>query len=101
MTRSLVVDTEALDEAEAQARYYAERAGEVVSLRFTAEIEAVFRGLLEGRFVGVNHPRARFRLPIKRVFLDRFPFAVVFYVENDVVTVVPDQRQLLLQVDDN
>ena len=32
----------------------------------------------------MNHPRARFRLPIKRVLLDRFPFALVFYVENNV-----------------
>ncbi|MBA2540594.1 MAG: hypothetical protein H0V17_13215 [Deltaproteobacteria bacterium] len=88
MTRSLVVDGEAYAEAEAQVRYYAERAGEIVSLRFAAEIEAVFRGLVEGRFVGVNHPRVRFRLPLKRVLLDRFPFAIVFYVENEVVTVV-------------
>jgi len=28
------------------------------------------------------------RLPIKRVFLDRFPFAVVFYVEDQTVHVV-------------
>lgn len=88
MTRTLVVDSEAYEEAEAQTRYYAERAGEIVSLRFVAEIEAIFRGLVESRFVGVNHPRVTFRLPIKRVFLDRFPFAVVFYVEDDVVTVV-------------
>jgi len=36
----------------------------------------------------VNHPRVRFRLPIKRVFLDRFPFAVVFYVDDETVHVV-------------
>jgi plasmid stabilization system protein ParE len=88
MTRTFRVDEEAADEAEAQARYYAVRAGEAVSLRFAAEIEAIYRGLADGRFVGVNHPRVQFRQPLKRVFLDRFPFAVVFFVEGEVVTVV-------------
>jgi plasmid stabilization system protein ParE len=88
MIRALVVDEEAAEEAEAQTRYYAERGGEAVSLRFVAEIEAVYRGLAEGRFVGVNHPGVQFRQPIKRVFLDPFPFAVVFFIESDVVTVV-------------
>ena len=88
MTRSLVVEEEAADEAEAQARYYADRAGTRVALRFVAEVEAIYRGLAEERFVGVNHPRARFRLPLKRVFLERFPMCVVFYVEGDTVHVV-------------
>jgi hypothetical protein len=30
----------------------------------------------------------QFRLAVKRVFLDRFPFAVVFYVEGDTVRVI-------------
>ena len=85
MSRTVVVDEEAVEEAEAQARYYREHAGEEVALRFAAEIEAIYSGLAEGRFVGVNHPRVTFRLPLKRVFLDRFPFAVVFYVDGDVV----------------
>jgi plasmid stabilization system protein ParE len=63
MTRSVVVDNAAAEEAETQVRYYAERAGEGVALRFVAEIEAIYRGLAEGRFVGVNHPHVRFRLP--------------------------------------
>jgi plasmid stabilization system protein ParE len=88
MNRTLVVDEQAIEEAEAEVRYYLQRAGELVAARFAAEIEASYRGLVEGRLVGVNHPRVRFRLPIKRVFLDRFPFAVVFYVEDDVVRVV-------------
>jgi toxin ParE1/3/4 len=88
MNRTVIVDEDAAEEAEAQARYYAQRAGESVSLRFVMEIEAIYRGLAEGRFVGANHPRVRFRLPVKRVFLDRFPFAVVFFLENDIVTVV-------------
>lgn len=88
MNRTLVVDEVAVEEAEEQARYYADRAGEVIALRFVAEVEAIYRGLAEGRFVGVNHLRVQFRLPVKRVFLDRFPFAVVFYIENEIVTVV-------------
>ena len=88
MNRTLVVDEAAAEEAEAQARYYFEHAGEAVAVRFAGEIEAVYRGLTAGRYAGVNHPRVRFRLPIKRVFLDRFPFAVVFYVERDTVHVV-------------
>lgn len=88
MTRRLVVDEEASEEADAQVRYYAERAGEHVALRFVAEVEAVYVALADGRIVGANYPRVRFRLPLKRVFLDRFPFAVVFYVEEDEVHVV-------------
>jgi plasmid stabilization system protein ParE len=52
MSRALVVDQEASEEAEAQARYYAERAGERVALRFVAELEAIYRGLSQGRFAG-------------------------------------------------
>lgn len=88
MTRRLIVDEEASEEAEEQTRYYAERAGEHVALRFAVEIEAIYVALAEGRRVGVSYPHVRFRLPLKRVFLDRFPFAVVFYVEEDNVHVV-------------
>ena len=88
MTRRVVVDGEAAEEAEAEVRYYRERAGPLVASRFAAEIEAIYRGLSERRFVGVNHQRVRFRLPIKRVFLNRFPFAVVFYLEDETVHVV-------------
>lgn len=88
MNRKLVVDEAAAEEAEAQVRYYAERAGMHVALRFVSEIEAIYRGLAEGRFAGVNHQRVRFRLPVKRVFIDRFPFAVVFYVEDETVRIL-------------
>lgn len=88
MTRAVLVDETAVDEAEAQALYYAEHAGVEIALRFAAEIEAIYRGLAEQRFVGVNHPRVRFRSQIKRVFLDRFPFAVVFFVDGDTVHVI-------------
>lgn len=88
MSRTLVVDEQAADEAEAQTAYYRERAGDVISVRFVLEIEAIYRGLSDGRLVGVNHPRVRFRVPVKRVFLERFPFAVVFIVENELVTVI-------------
>jgi plasmid stabilization system protein ParE len=57
MSRTVVVDEEAAEEAEAQAQYYAERAGEDVALRFAAEIEAIYRGLADRRLVGVNHQR--------------------------------------------
>jgi plasmid stabilization system protein ParE len=87
MTRVIEVDEEAAEEAEAQVRYYSERAGTQVALRFVAELEAIYVGLVEGRFVGVNHPRVGFRLPVKRVFLDRFPFAVVFYLDVAADTV--------------
>ena len=88
MTRKVVVDEAAATEAEAQARYYTERAGTHVALRFVAEIQAVYRGLSQGRFAGVNHQRIRFRVPMKRVFLGRFPFAIVFYLEGETVYVV-------------
>jgi plasmid stabilization system protein ParE len=88
MTRTLIVDEAAQDEAEAQAAYYAERAGTSIALVFVAELEAIYRGLFEGRFVGVNHPRVKFRVAVKRVFMDRFPYAVVFFTNADVVHVV-------------
>lgn len=88
MTRTLIVDDEAQEEAEGQVAYYVERAGTAVALAFVAELEAIYRGLAEARLVGVNHPRVRFRVPVKRVFMERFPFAVVFFIEGDVVRVV-------------
>lgn len=88
MTRRLVVDEDAAEEAEAQVRYYLDRAGAHVALRFIDEVEAVYVGLVEGRLVGASYPHVRFRLPLKRVFLDRFPLAVVFYIEEDEVHVV-------------
>jgi len=88
MNRRLDVDEEAEIEVDAQVQYYANRAGTQVALRFVAEIEAIYHGLLEHRLVGVNHSRVRFRLPLKRVFLDRFPFAIVFYIEDEIVHVV-------------
>jgi plasmid stabilization system protein ParE len=88
MSRTLTVDEAAQEEAEAQAAYYLERAGSAVALKFVAELEAIYRGLAETRLVGVNHPRVKFRLPIKRVLMDRFPFAVVFFIEADVVRIV-------------
>lgn len=88
MTRTLIVEDEAQAEAEGQAAYYVERAGSAVALAFVAELEAIYGGLVEARLVGVNQPRVKFRLPIKRVFMDRFPFAVVFFIDGDVVRVV-------------
>lgn len=88
MSRTLSVDEAAQEEAEAQVAYYLERAGSAVALAFVAELEAIYRGLAEARLVGVNHSRVKFRLPIKRVFMERFPFAVVFFVEVDAVHVV-------------
>jgi plasmid stabilization system protein ParE len=88
VSRALVVDEAAAEEAEAQARFYLERAGPRVAWRFVAELEAIYRGLLEGRLVGVRHPGVSFRLPVRWVFLDRFPFAVVFIEDHDRVHVV-------------
>jgi plasmid stabilization system protein ParE len=88
MIRQLVIDESATEEAEAQASYYLERAGMQTAMQFGSAIEAVYRRLLEGRFVGVNHPSVHWRLPLKRLLLDRFPFAIVFYVEEPKIYVV-------------
>lgn len=88
MIRKVIIDAAAAEEAEAQIRYYRERAGESIADRFVAELEAVYAGLAEDQFVGVNHPHVSFRVPVKRVFLDRFPFAVVFFVDGEIVRVV-------------
>src|SRR5215475_6438895 len=88
MTRTVLIDEDAIAETEAETRFYRERAGERVALRFAAEVEEIYRGLADGRFVGVNHRLVRFRLPLKRVFLESFPSAVVFYIEDERVYVV-------------
>lgn len=44
MTRTLLVDEGALEETEAETRYYRERGGEALALRFAAEVEAIYRG---------------------------------------------------------
>jgi plasmid stabilization system protein ParE len=88
MIRTLIVDEAAQDEAEAQGAYYVERAGSAVALAFVAELEAIYRGLAEGRLVGASHPRVKFRVPVKRVFMERIPFAVVFFADADTVHVV-------------
>lgn len=88
MIRALIVDEAAQDEAEAQAAYYVERAGTAVALAFVSELEAIYRGLEDGRLVGVNHPRLKFQVPVKRVYMDRFPFSVVFFSDDSAVYVV-------------
>lgn len=88
MTFSLAVAEAAAAELEEQGRYYVERAGARVALQFAVEVEAIFRGLVEGRVVGSPHPHVRFRVPVRRVFMHRFPFAVVFYVDDKLVQVV-------------
>jgi hypothetical protein len=52
MTRSLDVDKEAVEEADARARYYVGRAGARVASRFAAEVEAIYRGLAGSRTGG-------------------------------------------------
>jgi plasmid stabilization system protein ParE len=82
VTRQPIVFEEAAEEVEAQIIYYREHAGENVALRLINAIEAASQGLLEGRFVGVNHRRMKYRWPLKRVLLARFPSAVVFDLED-------------------
>lgn len=88
MIRNLVVFEEAAQEAEVQAAYYRERAGAHVASHFATAVETAYRRLLEGRAVGTPHPFVRYRRPIKRLILERYPFAVVFYQEDAEVFVV-------------
>ena len=73
MTRTLIVDEAAQEEAEAQTAYYVEHAGSTVALRFVAELEAIYRGLIEARCVGVNHPRVKSRVPVKTCVYGSIP----------------------------
>jgi plasmid stabilization system protein ParE len=88
MNRTLVVFEEASQEVEEQAAYYREHAGVHVASRFATAVERAYRKLAEGRAIGVNHPFVRYRRPIKRLLLDQFPFAVVFYQDDAEVFVV-------------
>jgi hypothetical protein len=49
MTREVVIDEDASAETEAETRYYRERGGRPVALRFAAEVEEIYRGLAGGR----------------------------------------------------
>lgn len=48
MTRTVLIDDNAIEEAEAETRYYRERGGQPVALRFAAEVEEISPAASQG-----------------------------------------------------
>jgi plasmid stabilization system protein ParE len=82
MTKTLIVEPEALAELEAGVDWYEhESPGSGVAL--ATEAEARVNALAEPSGVsGLTVPGVRKGLPVWRVFLEHFPYAVI-YVETD------------------
>lgn len=88
MNRRFVVLESVAREINFQAEYYREVAGPHVALRFVDEVEQIYNGLIDGSSVGVNHLRVKWKEPVKRILLAKFPFAVVYVLKNETVRVI-------------
>jgi plasmid stabilization system protein ParE len=82
VARELEYLEEALEEAEAAARWYAERSA-TAALGFTEEIDAAESAIVE-------FPEAwpRFETGTRRYLLRRYPFSVVYRIEPDRILIV-------------
>ncbi|MBK8994955.1 MAG: type II toxin-antitoxin system RelE/ParE family toxin [Myxococcales bacterium] len=80
--RHLIIEPEAEAElAEGMDWYEAQQPG--LGAALFAEVEEVLTGLELGELVSVPVPFVRTNLPVRRVHLDRFPYAVVFLEHGD------------------
>lgn len=75
--RDLVIEPEADDEL-AEALDWYERQEPGLGAALLAEIDPVLDALRAGDLRGVGVPDVRDDLSVRRVILDRFPYAVVF-----------------------
>lgn len=79
--RRLIIEPEAEAElGEGMAWYEEQQPG--LGAALLAEADEVLLGLERGELVSVPVPYVRTTLPVRRVFLARFPYAVVF-LEHD------------------
>ena len=85
--RDLVIEPEADDELTAALDWYeAQERG--LGAALLAEIDGVLGGLRAGELRGVGVPDVREHLAVRRVILDRFPYAVVFLDHAAIVHVL-------------
>lgn len=75
--RHLIVEPEAEAELAEGMSWYEERQPGL-GAALLGEVDEVLKGLERGVLVGVPVPHVRTTLPVRRVLLDRFPYAVVF-----------------------
>ena len=75
--RHLIVESEAEEElAEGTAWYEEQQPG--LGAAFLAEVDEVLSALERGELISVPVPHVRTTLPVRRVLLVRFPYAIVF-----------------------
>lgn len=85
--RSLAFEPEAADElAEAAGWYEGEKSG--LGAALLAEVDDVLHGLRSGETASVVEPHAPADIPMRRVLLRSFPYAVVFLEHGDAVRVI-------------
>ena len=95
MTKPVIVDDAALRELERGARWYdQERAG--LGDELVDKVDAIFDALPTGKLHALRIPGLSSEPPVRRVFVERFPYAVIF-AETDtafhVVAVAHSKRR--------
>jgi hypothetical protein len=87
MTKRLVLDDGAFAELENAIAYYEEeRAG--LGGEFSEVVEAAFRALVTGQSDAVTVPGIPNKEGVRRILLDRFPFAIIHIDEPDALYIV-------------
>jgi plasmid stabilization system protein ParE len=81
-------NAEALAEAEEAARWYLENGGAAPSRAFTLELKRVVS--LAAQQAGIASPGVHGTL---RMYLKRFPYTVIFRIENDSVRIIAIAHQ--------
>jgi len=87
MAKKLVLDESALDELQRAIHHYEdERPG--LGAELSDAVEVVFRALANDTTRPVTVPGIPSALGVRRVFVERFPFAIIHINEPDAVHIV-------------
>ena len=87
MTKRLVLDEEAFEELQHAIDHYdAERAG--LGVELADLVEEAFHALVNGTAAPVTIPGIPNDFGVRRILLDRFPFAVIHTDEPDAIHIV-------------
>jgi plasmid stabilization system protein ParE len=85
--RALIVEPEAEDEIAAALDWYEEQQSGL-GAALMVEIDTVMDALRESTVRGLGVPGVRHDLAVRRVLLERFPYAVIFIEQLDAVHVL-------------
>ncbi len=85
--RPLIVEPEAEEDIAEGMAWYAEQQPGLGAALLT-EVDEALQGIQRGVHSGVRVPHVRTTLPVRRVLLGRFPYAVVFLEHADRVHVI-------------